>query len=79
MQIVVGAKMKPPLRWLFYLRATIEAAMSETIPPSRYLAREYLERRTPAPEPLSTREEVRRELGWTLITAERQTLAEHDE
>lgn len=53
--------------------------MSETIPPSRYLAREYQERRTPAPDPLPTREEVRRELGWTLITAERQTLAEHDE
>ena len=53
--------------------------MSETIPLPRYLAREYLERRTPAPEPLPTREEVRRELGWTLISAERQTLAEVDE
>lgn len=53
--------------------------MSETIPPSRYLAREYLERRTSAPEPLPTREEVRRELGWALITAERQTQAEDDE
>lgn len=53
--------------------------MTETMPPSRYLAREYLERRTPPPDLLPTREEVRRELGWTLITAERQTLAEHDE
>lgn len=53
--------------------------MSEPIPPSRYLAREYLERRTLAPEQLPTREEVRRELGWTLITAERQTQAEVDE
>lgn len=53
--------------------------MSETIPPSRYLAREYLERRTPALEPLPTREDVRRELGWALITAERQTHAEVDE
>lgn len=50
--------------------------MSETMPPSRCLAREYLERRTPAPEPLPTREEVRRELGGTLITAERQTQTE---
>ena len=53
--------------------------MPETIPPSRYLDREYLERRTPAPEPPPTREEVRCELGWTLITAERQTQAEGDE
>lgn len=53
--------------------------MSETIPPSRHLTLEYLERRTPAPEPLPTREDVRRELGWALITAERQTLAEADE
>lgn len=53
--------------------------MSETIPPSRYLAHDYLERRTPAPEPLPTREEMRWELGWALITAERQTQAEADE
>ena len=53
--------------------------MSEPIPPSRYLAREYLERRTLAPDPPPTREDVRRELGWTLITAERQTQAERDE
>lgn len=53
--------------------------MSETTPPSRYHSHEYLERRTPAPELLPTREEVRRELGWTLITAERQTQAEADE
>lgn len=63
----------------FYLRATFEAAMSETIPPSRYLTLEYLERRTLAPELPPTREDVRRELGWTLITAERQTQAEVDE
>lgn len=53
--------------------------MSNFIPPTCYLARDYLERRMPAPDPLPTREEVRSELGWTLITAERQTLAEHDE
>jgi hypothetical protein len=52
--------------------------MSETIPPSRYQALEYLERRTPAPEPLPTREEVRRELGWVLVAAERQAQAERD-
>lgn len=53
--------------------------MSEAIPPSRYQAIEYLERRTPARDPPPTREEVRRELGWTLITAERQAQAESDE
>lgn len=53
--------------------------MSETTPPSRYHAREYLDHRTPAPGPPPTREEVRRELGWVLITAERQTQAEADE
>ena len=53
--------------------------MSDMTPPSRYLDREYLERRTPAPEPPPTRDDVRRELGWTLIAAERQTQAEVDE
>lgn len=53
--------------------------MSETIPPSRYQALEYVKRRTPAPEQPPTRDEVRSELGWTLITAERQTQAEADE
>lgn len=53
--------------------------MSETAQAPHYLARDYLERRMPAPEPLPTREEVRRELGWALIAAERQTRAERDE
>ena len=56
-----------------------EVALTEIPPPSRYLAQEYLERRTPAPEPPPSQEEVRRELGWALITAERQTQAEVDE
>lgn len=46
--------------------------MSETMQSSHYLARDYLERRTLVPEPLPTREEVRRELGWAFIAAERQ-------
>lgn len=53
--------------------------MSETTQPPHYLARHYLERRTPVPEPLPSREEVRRELGWTLIAAKRQAQAEGDE
>jgi hypothetical protein len=43
--------------------------MSETAQAPHYLARDYLERRIPAPKPLPTQEEVRRELGWILITA----------
>lgn len=53
--------------------------MSEIAQPPYHLARDYLGRRTPAPEPLPTREEVRGELGWTLIAAERQKQAEGDE
>ena len=53
--------------------------MSETTPPRHHLARDYLERLMSAPDPLQTREEVRRELGWALIAAERQTQAEGDE
>ena len=53
--------------------------MSETTQPPHHLARNYLARRTPSPEPLPTREEVRRELGWALIAAERQAQAEGDE
>lgn len=53
--------------------------MSETKQPLHYLAPAYLERRTLAPDPLPMREEVRHELGWTLIAAERQTRAERDE
>ncbi len=59
--------------------SAFEVAMYETMPPSRYLAFDYLDRRTPAPEPPLTLEEVRRELGWALIAAERQTHAEADE
>ena len=60
-------------------RPLFEAALTNTIHPPRYLARDYLERGSQAADPLPTREEVRRELGWTLITAERQTRAERDE
>lgn len=53
--------------------------MSETTPPSRYHAREYLDHRTPAPDPPPTPEEVRRELGWALIEAERRGWAERED
>ena len=53
--------------------------MSETTPLRHHLASDYLERRMSAPDPLPTREEVRRELGWALIAAERQAQAERDE
>ncbi|SIR43824.1 hypothetical protein SAMN05880566_112214 [Janthinobacterium sp. TND4EL3] len=53
--------------------------MSETTQTPHRLARDYLELHTPVPDSLPTREEVRRELGWALIAAERQTRAERDE
>lgn len=52
--------------------------MFETILPPHYLARDYLERRKPAPDPIPTREDVRRELGWTLIEAERRRAERED-
>lgn len=52
--------------------------MAHITKPPRHLDRAHLERRTPPPEPLPTREEVRRELGWVLVAAERQAQAERD-
>ena len=62
-----------------YCVPDFKVTMSETTPPRHHLARDYLERLMSAPDPLQTREEVRRELGWALIAAERQTQAEGDE
>lgn len=53
--------------------------MSETTQTPHRLARDYLERRTLAPEALPTREEVRCELGWALIVALLRAQAERDE
>lgn len=42
--------------------------MTKTTKPPKHLVREFLERRTHAPEtPPPTPEEIRRELGWALI------------
>ncbi len=38
--------------------------------PSKHLVREYLERRTRASRPPPSPEEIRRELGWGLLTGE---------
>lgn len=53
--------------------------MTQTTHPPHHLVREYMERRTHSPEPPPTPEEIRRQLGWTLIAAERQAQAERDE
>jgi hypothetical protein len=53
--------------------------MSETTQTPHHFASDYLERRTSASDPPPTREELRRELGWALIAAERQAQAEGDE
>lgn len=53
--------------------------MTEAIHPPHYLVREYQKRRTHLVEQPSTLDEIRRELGCALITAERQAQAEGDE
>ncbi|WP_300755820.1 hypothetical protein [Janthinobacterium sp.] len=53
--------------------------MTEITRPPHCLAREYLEHRTHSVEPPPTPDEIRRELGWVLIAAERQAQAECDE
>jgi hypothetical protein len=40
--------------------------------PPKHLVREYLERRTREHKPPPTPEEIRRELGWGLVTPETQ-------
>ena len=47
--------------------------MTDTTRPPKELIREYLERRTHAPlEPPPTAEEIRRQLGWYLLSAAHQ-------
>ena len=47
--------------------------MSDTTRPPKESVREYLERRTHAPlEPPPTPDEIRRQLGWHLVPANRQ-------
>jgi len=53
--------------------------MTETTHSPHCLVCEYLERRTHSVEPPATPDEIRRELGWALIAAERQAQAECDE
>ena len=53
--------------------------MTEITHPPHYLVREYLEPRTHSTEPPPTPDEIRRQLVWALIAAERQTKAERDE
>lgn len=53
--------------------------MTNTTHPPHQLVREYLERRTQSAEPPPTPDEIRKELGWALIAAERQAQAERDE
>jgi len=47
--------------------------MPDTTRPPKELVREYMERRTHAPlEPPPTPDEIRRQLGWDLVSASRQ-------
>jgi hypothetical protein len=44
-----------------------EAIMSIKPPPSKYVIREYLERRSHSNRPPPSLEEIRRQLGWQLL------------
>jgi len=44
--------------------------MTQTNHPSKYVVREYLERRSQAVKPPPTPEEIRRQLGWGLMLFE---------
>ena len=41
--------------------------MTQATHPSKYVVREYLERRTQEVKPPPTPEEIRRQLGWGLV------------
>ena len=56
-----------------------EDAVTDTTHPSPQTVREYLERRTHSEDPPPTPDEIRRELGWNLISVERQAEAEREE
>jgi hypothetical protein len=56
----------------------IEAHMTQTTKPDRNKVREYFERRAHDPEPPPSPDEIRRQLGWALVEAEREQ-AEIDE
>jgi hypothetical protein len=53
--------------------------MTNTTRPPPHLVREWLERRTHSEEPPPTPEEIRRQLGWKIIEAEREAQADGDE
>ena len=54
--------------------------MTDTTRPSKETVREYLERRTHAPlEPPPTPYEIRLQLGWVAIAAEREKRYESEE
>jgi hypothetical protein len=53
----------------FRLRPTqiLEAIMTQANHPSKYVVREYLERRSQEVKPPPSPEEIRRQLGWGLM------------
>jgi hypothetical protein len=48
-------------------RKILEAIMTQANHPSKYVVREYLERRSQEEQPPPTPEEIRRQLGWGLM------------
>jgi hypothetical protein len=53
--------------------------MTKTTQPPKESVREYFDRRTHSEDPPPTSEEIRRQLGWALIQAEREAQADSDE
>ena len=49
-----------------------EVIMAQTNYPSKYLVRQYLERRSSAARPPPTPEEIRRQLGWGMLVFEQK-------
>lgn len=72
--------MKTTLAVVFCIGDSLfEDAVTDTTHPPHQKVREYLERRTHSEDPPPTPDEIRRELGWNLIAAERQIQAESEE
>ena len=44
--------------------------MTQSIHPSNHVVRAYLERRSQAAKPPPTPQEIRRQLGWTLLAGD---------
>lgn len=64
----MGAKTKPPLRWLFLFQRPFREAATPQFPASmKQPVRDYMDRRTDSDHPPPARDEIRRQMGWDMI------------